>query len=1011
MIETDIFNGKSPDLYLNLERTNQIPDRKSVDREAFIQSELKKSAEGITINGVFIPPTLYYDLNFHWIEKDHPTKGRTEGRPDLRDNNWILHNDLYIARKLKKHYCVAGSRQIGKELPDYQVVITEQSEKTIGEIKTGDKVFGKDGKLTTVLGVYPQGVKPIYRIYLQDGRTIDAGLEHNWEVYRRRKYKEILTTQQIINYQISHPYSSKESAHFYLPNIEEVSFSKKELPVNPYILGQLLGDGGLTMGTLTINSTDTETIDYFRENLPEYEFKGQYYEWKGKRQLCKHTIVYRGLKKYDHNKNPLKQLITKLGLNVKSQLKFIPNDYKYSSIEDRYEIVRGLMDSDGYISNKGDIEFKNSSEQLSNDLAYILRSLGIRCLVSKSGIYFRVHIRTDKPIFKLKRKLDKIQKRPTNNMVGIKKIEYLCDHTATCITVDNKDHIYLTKDFVPTHNSDTLTSLTLREIYTFENTTALLLFGGLNDKQSFSIKAIRAAKHVPEFLHVPNIDKSWDKTYIRFGFKETSNEDELHAHLYMYLTADGNAAQVGAGKTINFFAFDEIGKFPFKRSWNFVKPAMEGDYGVRNTAYFSFTGGETDKVADARDFFLNPEANKLLEFDVEGRKTGRFIGGLYRGMYKHPVTLTSYLNDVEKRNVSVGSEIDTLTIYASDFELANKKLDEELELLKLAGDMTSYNDTLTAYPRLLNHVFLDKGNNPFTDLIQEFEKVLAYLESNPPKLIDLHEVGENMEFGFSEKSWLDEYPISKNNDWKKDSAICMMDEPRLVNGQKLYVSGLDPYNTIKTATSGSLASMYVMRRATSDYTDPYGDRIVAWWNGRKDISTMRKNAMNLLKFYGAKKGGCTLLHEAADDNLTQWFSEKSCSYMLEDTYNLTKDITGQTETKNSKGIRPLEKVQKHYLQLILDYCEEELSDGKLGLWRIPDPYLIKQLISFNGDLSPCDAIVGFGHALMHLHKDRKFIPKHYDYSEEVTEKNSKNIFGYTNNSSTFTAPNKKSILS
>ena len=144
------------------------------------------------------------------------------------------------------------------------------------------------------------------------------------------------------------------------------------------------------------------------------------------------------------------------------------------------------------------------------------------------------------------------------------------------------------------------------------------------------------------------------------------------------------------------------------------------------------------------------------------------------------------------------------------------------------------------------------------------------------------------------------------------------------------------------------------------------------WNGRDGITSLRNSLLNSLLYCGGKEGNITLLHEAADDNTTQWFIEKNIAYLLEDTYTLNREISPKTKTANTKGARPIPKIQEFYLRAIKDYLGEELGDGRLGLWRIPCPYLVKQLMLFDGNLHPMDAIVAFGHALMNLNQSKKY---------------------------------------
>lgn len=223
--------------------------------------------------------------------------------------------------------------------------------------------------------------------------------------------------------------------------------------------------------------------------------------------------------------------------------------------------------------------------------------------------------------------------------------------------------------------------------------------------------------------------------------------------------------------------------------------------------------------------------------------------------------------------------------------------------------------------------------------------------------------------------------------------------------------GLDPFNMIKASKEASLASFYIMRRETSNFSDPFGGRIVAWYNGRKDISHSRKIILQSLVLYGGMNRGCTLLHEASDDSLTQWFNEKNLGYLLEDSYALSREINPNSQVSNLKGMRPTVRNQNYYLGKILDYCEEVMPDGRLGLWRIPDPFLIKQLMAFSGDIGVCDSLAAFGHTLMHFYKERRYLPQMYGEVKPQVKKNKVgNVFGFHSNYSNFDTPNKASSI-
>lgn len=525
----------------------------------------------------------------------------------------------------------------------------------------------------------------------------------------------------------------------------------------------------------------------------------------------------------------------------------------------------------------------------------------------------------------------------------------------------------------------TQVSLVTRQLFLFQNSEVLGLFLNKPDKETFTKKLLVALQNVTEFLTVPNIDKDLNKEYIRFGITQKDNEPFVYSKLYMYLTSGGVNTEIGAGKTVNMFFVDECAKGNVIEAHEAVLPAINSKFGMRCSPFYTATGGNLEKSKDFESMFFNPETYKFKAFDNENKKTGFFLGGWYRSDFKKESNFTDWYNKKYNTNIDSDNELTTVKYYETDFELANKTLDFEEEKAKETS-LLAWQKRKMYYPRTLGDMFLKVEQNPFSKFIDEFEKLLKFLETQELKKVDFETNGKPID---SSKKPLFDYPYNKNEIGIFDTPLCVVDEPRLISGTKLYVGGLDPYNTIKTAESASLGSFYIMRRETSDYSDSYNSRIVAWYNGRKDITSFRKLLTNTLLYYGVEQGCVTMLHEAADDNLTQHYTEKNKGYYLEDTYTLSREINPNSTSFNSKGLRPTPRTQAYYLQLILDYCEEELEDGRLGLWRIPDPYLIKQLMNFDGDLSDKDSLVSFGHALIHLKKESKYRP---NVSERVEVK-------------------------
>jgi hypothetical protein len=353
------------------------------------------------------------------------------------------------------------SRQKGKEQPYSAKVLTPTGFVTMGSLKYGDKVISKKGKETTVVDIFEQGEKDVYKLTFDDDTTAECGLEHLWE-FQSRKQRYTTKNWQVGNLKKILGYYKKTSniiwemdkSHYVaIPLTKPVEFEKKDLKISPYIIGALLGDGTITGRTLRFTSEDKDIVDEINYLLPkDYSLKkatGKYeYSLTGK------IGIYR---------NIIKQELKRLNLHGKnSHTKFIPYDYLHSSINDRINLLKGLMDTDGYIDNEGYIEYTTVSKQLKDDFIYLVQSLGMKAEYTHrqvNGFWsYRIRLKS-KNInpFYLKRKADRFKEDYGKCDVRfIRKIELVRKENSRCIMVDDETHTYLTNNFIVTHNSVTL---------------------------------------------------------------------------------------------------------------------------------------------------------------------------------------------------------------------------------------------------------------------------------------------------------------------------------------------------------------------------------------------------------------------------------------------------------------------------------------------------------------------------------------------------------------------------
>ena len=193
----------SPEFYVNMKNPPVWNDLfgwedQDDDVKQFFTEEAYKVKYGVTINGTFIPPWLYWHVNFFPVFQDLPNGERVPAISRLRDNEWFFAEMYQRARQEKKGLGMFGTRRFGKALLDSELIYTPYGSKKIGFADIGDIIYGDDGKLTTIVGVYPQGFVDMYKVTFEDGRSIVCCGQHQWKVKYHGDYK-VMSTMGIIH--------------------------------------------------------------------------------------------------------------------------------------------------------------------------------------------------------------------------------------------------------------------------------------------------------------------------------------------------------------------------------------------------------------------------------------------------------------------------------------------------------------------------------------------------------------------------------------------------------------------------------------------------------------------------------------------------------------------------------------------------------------------------------------------------------------------------------------------
>lgn len=376
---------------------------------------------------------------------------------------------------------IACPTGIGKVQPYDAKIITPSGIKNMGDIKEGDLVIGRNGKPTRVIGVYPHKNWEFYKVTFSDGSSTECGKEHLWAVnslkQRTKRIRE--NNKKISKPDLSFEVKSLDEIlkeglfvgkrhNFRIPICEPVEYTEREVKINPYIMGYLIGDGNFKRTTISVGELDEESVITIFNKI-DSPFKFQLKENKNR---CNNIKIYQPFK------DNLKDYYD---VNITSENKFIHEDYLYNSLENRIALLNGLMDSDGYCSKKGILQFYTKSKKLSEDFKQLIFSLGGFAKITTSekgytnketkeyincGTHYKVtfSIKNDKiPIFRLKRKQERVHYSNSNNIGGqgryIDKVEYSRITDGQCILLESEDHLYLTDDYIVTHNTSLTTAM------------------------------------------------------------------------------------------------------------------------------------------------------------------------------------------------------------------------------------------------------------------------------------------------------------------------------------------------------------------------------------------------------------------------------------------------------------------------------------------------------------------------------------------------------------------------
>lgn len=882
------MNFNSKELYINM--GNDIPlwndlysyEEQDDDVKQFWENEAMKLLNGVTINGVFIHPWLYWHINF-WKMMIDVGDDRIPGNSQLRDNEWMFAEFLKQAEEENKGIFMFGCRRFGKALLDSEILYLEDREKMIGNIVVGDKIYDDKGNLVEVVGVYPQGKVTTYRVVFEDGRNVICCGNHQWRVNHGGKW-HVRSLRAIAGLD----YKSMS-----IPVGEALNYPTAKLPVPPSAYASM---------------------------------------------LAAYLGGYRGDMFFD---------------------KYVCKKFLRSSIDQKKDFIENFIRSfRNVVTGEEELTLSHIDMDVIN---FVQR------MFWASGWYAKLE--GNKLILSRNRK-----------ELKIRSISIYGKEHATCITVDNDSHLFLTTNYIVTHNTAIMSSFLARNATMTYNLTHNVIGSSKEDLMSLGEYLEFGLDNIHPYLRINRTGNDWFKEVI-MGTKTVNNIRDVHARIRITNIDSGKAGASlkTASGTPYTSIYDEVGKFPFLAAYLQGRPAHMMHGRMRGMMICSGTGGNVEKSQDAQKVMNNPAEYGfiVMNYDLLNKRclkptwrisqSGCFVPAQMSHAYdKETTTLDKYLG-IEK-----ATGLKKIDIQVSKFDDNTKKIKSRLDEL-VKKDRALYVQERMAFPLSIDDCFLNTNVNrfPVEDALKHKSRLLE--EGRPGKTVDIYQIdGMKMGYNFSDKQLAD-YPFQGGN---IDSPVVIYEDPPEEGGvfDYTYVSSLDPYKSDKADTD-SVGSFYVLKRYVK-INDPFAYCIVASYASRPPSSDdFCRNCEILQEAYGAK-----CLMENADRMYEFYLTRRNKQLMLlEDGERLAGKIIRAGARQNNKlGLAPTVPNQRMLFNTVIQYCWEDVvvgydDDGneitQKGIYRIPDIELLDEIIAF-GPGTNTDRIIAFGHALL--------LAKYYD---------------------------------
>lgn len=923
--QTAIFYQKHKK-YTNL-RPNPNPNS---EYGKWMEQEVKRCWEGMIRpeDGAWITGDMYFYLNYSPIIQSKIRPGTKVADRIVDFPEWwegILYRYLYqdTARNNAHHSAEIAKR--GAAHPYSEYVYTPNGIKSWGDIKVGDTLFDEKGNTTKVINIPFDDECDIYEITLRDGRKVRASDNHLWSIdFHSRKERQLMTTKELFDsYKRKRKVSSRNPSGIEyvcsIPANKGVDFLERETKIDPYTFGLLLGDGCFRHSSCYYTCQDSD-FSIISKLIPY-----KYTKWQSGKYAYRLHIA-------NWNK-----ILDEYGLNnKKSEDKFIPDEYKYNSRAVRLNILKGLIDSDGFVGKHNIYQITIASKRLADDILFISRSLGYNSSYTKQKAGYKVNgeykqcldvytvtIHTLDILSNLPRKQKTIiihNGYSTNKIerTRIIDVKYVGREKAKCVTVDNSTGLYLINDFIITHNSKSYSSasqlcrnfiLGENEINQQEVRSLVLAYqkeyltkdGTLNkfvDMRDFLAKNT-------QWPH-KTLTRSLDKMQWRMGRIDLNTGAEIGTKNEVLGLSSKDDPDKARGKRSSKIIVEEFGNFPkITDTYRILLPSVqEGDIVFGQISMIGTGGSEGNDFAGAQEIIFNPigyniqPVPNVYDKSLQGKGECIFFFPAYlnrKGCYNN-----DGISDVTKALLELCYNRYIVKYNSTD---------------PMALTRTKAENPITLQEAIMRR---DSTIFPVAAIMERLEQIKAN-----PSIMDDVLVGTlvQKEDGTVICKPSADVPIRNfpHKDNKLEGAVEIYKLPILGNNGKpmagRYWGGIDPYDDDASQTM-SLGSIFIM--------DSFTDEIVAEYTGRPEFADdFYEICRKLCIMYNAKVN-----YENNKKGLFTYFSKMHCLYYLTDTLEFLKDKDepiGSITTNKTKGTNASLPVNNHARRNIRDWLLKPIT--------------------------------------------------------------------------------------